>query len=281
MMKKHWLIVLLLTVVAFSCRTEQADEREVIAKTKTQVLYKDDVLDALPISLSPEDSITFVKSFVENWLYFTLLYEVADNNVSDNDSSLAKRVDLFRKELYINAYEQMFLQQKLDTLIPQKEIDEYYELHKNEYLLEHSVVKPIFIVFPLTKEREIAEVEKLFFPKKEIDLDALKDFCFQHCQKFSFANQWVDLNALKQELPFEVRNEAFPVGKSLKFEDTANVFFVKIEEQRGAGNRMPIELAHDKIAKTILQSRKVEMLKNMREKVFQDATRKKQYEVFY
>lgn len=280
-MKKHWLIVLLLTLVAFSCRTEQADEREVIAKTKTQVLYKDDVLDALPISLSPEDSITFVKSFVENWLHFTLLYEVADNNVSDNDSSLAKRVDLFRKELYINAYEQMFLQQKLDTLIPQKEIDEYYELHKNEYLLEHSVVKPIFIVFPLTKEREIAEVEKLFFPKKEIDLDALKDFCFQHCQKFSFANQWVDLNALKQELPFEVRNEAFPVGKSLKFEDTANVFFVKIEEQRGAGNRMPIELAHDKIAKTILQSRKVEMLKNMREKVFQDATRKKQYEVFY
>lgn len=280
-MKKHWLIVLLLTVVAFSCRTEHADEREVIAKTKTQVLYKDDVLDALPISLSSEDSITFVKSFVENWLHFTLLYEVADNNVSDNDSSLAKRVDLFRKELYINAYEQMFLQQKLDTLIPQKEIDEYYELHKNEYLLEHSVVKPIFIVFPLTKEREIAEVEKLFFPKKEIDLDALKDFCFQHCQKFSFANQWVDLNALKQELPFEVRNEAFPVGKSLKFEDTANVFFVKIEEQRGAGNRMPIELAHDKIAKTILQSRKVEMLKNMREKVFQDATRKKQYEVFY
>lgn len=280
-MKKHWLIVLLLTVVAFSCRTEQADEREVIAKTKTQVLYKDDVLDALPISLSPEDSIAFVKSYVENWLHFTLLYEVADNNVSDNDSSLAKRVDLFRKELYINAYEQMFLQQKLDTLIPQKEIDEYYELHKNEYLLEHSVVKPIFIVFPLTKEREIAEVEKLFFPKKEIDLDALKDFCFQHCQKFSFANQWVDLNALKQELPFEVRNEAFPVGKSLKFEDTANVFFVKIEEQRGAGNRMPIELAHDKIAKTILQSRKVEMLKNMREKVFQDATRKKQYEVFY
>ena len=280
-MKKHWLIVLLLTVVAFSCRTEQADEREVIAKTKTQVLYKDDVLDALPISLSPEDSIAFVKSYVENWLHFTLLYEVADNNVSDNDSSLAKRVDLFRKELYINAYEQMFLQQKLDTLIPQKEIDEYYELHKNEYLLEHSVVKPIFIVFPLTKEREIAEVEKLFFPKKEIDMDALKDFCFQHCQKFSFANQWVDLNALKQELPFEVRNEAFPVGKSLKFEDTANVFFVKIEEQRGVGNRMPIELAHDKIAKTILQSRKVEMLKNMREKVFQDATRKKQYEVFY
>ena len=281
MMKKHWLIVLLLTVVAFSCRTEQADEREVIAKTKTQVLYKDDVLDALPISLSPEDSIAFVKSYVENWLHFTLLYEVADNNVSDNDSSLAKRVDLFRKELYINAYEQMFLQQKLDTLIPQKEIDEYYELHKNEYLLEHSVVKPIFIVFPLAKEREIAEVEKLFFPKKEIDMDALKDFCFQHCQKFSFANQWVDLNALKQELPFEVRNEAFPVGKSLKFEDTANVFFVKIEEQRGVGNRMPIELAHDKIAKTILQSRKVEMLKNMREKVFQDATRKKQYEVFY
>ena len=44
---------------------------------------------------------------------------------------------------------------------------------------------------------------------------------------------------------------------------------------------MPVELAHDKIAKILLQNRKVELLKNMRNRVYQDATHKKQYEVFY
>ena len=280
-MKKIWIDISAILCLLCSCNRTSDDAREILAKTETQTLYKDDIIDRLPVSLSEQDSVEFVKSAVEQWLRFTLLYEKAVDNIRDNDSSLAKQVDLFRKELYINTYEQLFLQQKLDTLIPQKEIDAYYAKHKNEYLLDHSVVKPILIVFPLQRTTEIETVKKLFFPKKAMDIDALKDYCFQHCQKFSFSNQWVDINALKQELPLEVRNESFPVGKSLQFQDTANVYFVRIEEQLNVGNSMPVELAHDKIAKILLQNRKVELLKNMRNRVYQDATHKKQYEVFY
>lgn len=280
-MKKIWVNISAILCLLCACNSSSDDGREVLAKTETQTLYKDDIVDMMPVSLSEEDSVAFVKSAVEQWLHFTLLYEKAVDNVRDNDSSLAKQVDLFRKELYINTYEQLFLQQKLDTLIPQKEIDAYYAKHKNEYLLDHSVVKPILIVFPLQRTTEIETVKKLFFPKKTFDIDALKDYCFQHCQKFSFSNQWVDINALKQELPLEVRNESFSVGKSFQFQDTANVYFVRIEEQLNAGNSMPVELAHDKIAKILLQNRKVELLKNMRNRVYQDATHKKQYEVFY
>lgn len=280
-MKKIWIDISAILCLLCACNRTSDDTREIIAKTETQTLYKDDIIDLLPVSLSEQDSVEFVKSAVEQWLRFTLLYEKAVDNIRDNDSSLAKQVDLFRKELYINTYEQLFLQQKLDTLIPQKEIDAYYAKHKNEYLLDHSVVKPILIVFPLQRTTEIETVKKLFFPKKTMDIDALKDYCFQHCQKFSFSNQWVEINALKQELPLEVRNESFPVGKSLQFQDTANVYFVRIEEQLNVGNSMPVELAHDKIAKILLQNRKVELLKNMRNRVYQDATHKKQYEVFY
>jgi hypothetical protein len=280
-MKKIWIDISAILCLLCACNRTSDDAREILAKTETQTLYKDDIIDRLPVSLSEQDSVEFVKSAVEQWLRFTLLYEKAVDNIRDNDSSLAKQVDLFRKELYINTYEQLFLQQKLDTLIPQKEIDAYYAKHKNEYLLDHSVVKPILIVFPLQRTTEIETVKKLFFPKKTMDIDALKDYCFQHCQKFSFSNQWVEINALKQELPLEVRNESFPVGKSLQFQDTANVYFVRIEEQLNVGNSMPVELAHDKIAKILLQNRKVELLKNMRNRVYQDATHKKQYEVFY
>ncbi len=280
-MKKIWIDISAILCLLCACNRTSDDAREILAKTETQTLYKDDIIDRLPVSLSEQDSVEFVKSAVEQWLRFTLLYEKAVDNIRDNDSSLAKQVDLFRKELYINTYEQLFLQQKLDTLIPQKEIDAYYAKHKNEYLLDHSVVKPILIVFPLQRTTEIKTVKKLFFPKKTMDIDALKDYCFQHCQKFSFSNQWVEINALKQELPLEVRNESFPVGKSLQFQDTANVYFVRIEEQLNVGNSMPVELAHDKIAKILLQNRKVELLKNMRNRVYQDATHKKQYEVFY
>ncbi|MCQ2608119.1 MAG: peptidyl-prolyl cis-trans isomerase [Bacteroidales bacterium] len=263
-----------------ACSSSKESEDEVLAKTESQVLLKKDVLEALPISLSPEDSIAFIKSYVDEWLHVNVLYEKANDNIFDADGQIADQVEKFRKELYINAYEQLFLQQKLDTLIPQSEIDAYYEKHKNEYVLSAPVVKPTLIVFPVQKQADIAEVEKLFFSKKADAVDELKDYCFVHCQKFSFANQWVALSSLTQELPLDIRNESLQVGKNVKLQDSLNVYFVRIEEQLNAGNRMPIELAHDNIAKIILQSRKVELLKTMRSKVFQEAEHKKQFEVF-
>ncbi len=270
----------MLVVFAVSCKQTEQGTRDVIAKTKTHVLYKDEVMSAMPLSLSAEDSVTFVKNFVDDWLHFTLLYEKADDNIPDDDSVLQNQVKRFREELYINTYEQIFLMQKLDTLIPQKEIDDYYAKHRDEFILSSPIVKPIMIVFPVEKQEDIKVVEDLFFSKKDDALDELKNYCFMHCQKFSFANTWVDLDAMKQELPFDVRNEAY-TRRGAKLEDSSKVYFVRIEESLSAGNPMPVELVHDKIAKVILQSRKVELLKTMRNKIYQDASHKGQFEVYY
>lgn len=277
------LLAILFLIGLVSCNRFKSEERKIIAKTESHVLYLDEVLARLPIALSETDSINYVKSYVDNWVNVTVLYEKACDNISDADSTLTQQVERFRKELYINAYEQLFLQQKLDTLIPQTDIDAYYNKHKSEYILETAVVKPILIVFPISQQNHIENVESMFFPKKnkEIDYDQLKDYCFNNCQKFSFSNEWVPLNSLKEELPFDVRNEALLLDKSMKFSDTANVYFVRIVDQLNAGNRMPVELAHDKIAKIILQTRKIELLQNMRNKIYQDAQYKKQFEVYY
>ena len=271
----------MLVVFAVSCNQTEQGTRQVIAKTSSHVLYKDEVLSAMPISLSPEDSVTFVKNFVDDWLHFKLLYEKADDNIPDDDSVLKSQVERFREELYINTYEQVFLMQKLDTLIPQAEIDEYYAKYKNEFILSSPVVKPTLIVFPIDKQKDIKIVEDLFFSKKDDALDELKNYCFMHCQKFSFANTWVDLDVMKQELPFNVRNEVYSTSSGAKLQDSSNVYFVRIEESLSAGSLMPIELVHDKIAKVILQSRKVELLKTMRNKIYQEASHRRQFEVYY
>ena len=118
-MKRILFYILMVTLVV-SCKQSDTTNADVIARTNSQVLLKSEVLAAMPISLSEAVSVTFVKSYVENWLRSTVLYEKAIDNVRDRDSVLAKQVDLFRKELFINTYEQLFLQQKLDTLIPQR-----------------------------------------------------------------------------------------------------------------------------------------------------------------
>ncbi|MCQ2960427.1 MAG: hypothetical protein MJ198_09625 [Bacteroidales bacterium] len=280
-MKSKKIIIFFLPIMwLFSCSNNELSGEDILAKTESQVLYKSEVISAMPISLNSEDSTEFVKRYVENWLHSALLFEKAFDNIADTDSSIAKQVDIFRKELYINKYEQLFLQQKLDTLIPQKEIDEYYSKHKNEFLLTETVIKPIVVVFPIEQKQKIEYVEKNFFSKKKgFDIDDLKDYCFNNCQKFSFADNWVSMQALRQEMP--IGGTKFTIGKFTKIKDTENVYFINITEQVSEGTPMPVELAHDQIAKILLQVRKIELLKNMRNKVYQDATHKKQYEIFY
>lgn len=276
-------VSVLLITLGVSCNRNTIEQSDILAKTDSQVLLKSEVVSVMPKGLVGEDSVAFVKQYVDNWLHFTLLYEKAADNITDSDSSIAKQVDLFRKDLFINKYEQLFLQQKLDTLIPQKDINAYYSKHKGEFLLDEDVVKPIVIVFPVSQKEHISYIEKKFFSKSKNDdvLDALKDYCFQHCQQFSFGDEWVSLQALKQELPLDNRSTKFTIGKGVEISDSDNVYFVKITEQLNEGTTMPVELAHDKIAKILLQTRKIELLKTMRNKVYQDATHKKQYKVYY
>ena len=112
-MKKIHCLILFIAVWGFSCSNTKDSNEVLLAKTETQKLLKSDVLAKMPAGLSGDDSVDFIKNYVDTWLHYSLLFEKANDNINDSDSSIAKQVDLFRKDLVINKYEQVFLQQKL------------------------------------------------------------------------------------------------------------------------------------------------------------------------
>ena len=280
-MKNQAFILLLFIGLTFSCsNNSDNDNEQLLAQVDDHVLYKKQVIDIMPPNTHGKDSITFIKTYVDNWVKTKVLYEKANSNISDNNGSIEEQVNRFREELYITKYEQLFSQQKLDTIISQTEIDNYYATHKQDFILRFDVVKPIFIVLP--QKLVTSKIKKQFLSNNSDDLDVLKDFCFENSTKFYFGNQWVVLDFLKQEIPQNLIQSAnIFESKGIILEDSANAYFIRIENHIETGKQKPKELAFEEIATVLLHKRKIDLLKSMRNKVYQDALHKKDFEVYY
>ncbi|MDR0940852.1 MAG: hypothetical protein LBM68_01360 [Bacteroidales bacterium] len=266
--------------VAFAACSEKAeDDANIVARFGKTYLYKDYVLQQIPSHATAADSVEFIENYIKAWGMRNALYEMAENNVSYKNNEIEEQVQRFRTELYIDKYEELFTQQKLDTIITIAQLDTYYVTHKAEFILQYDVVKPLFIVLP--KQYVTPQLRRSFMTNDIDNLDQLKDVCYKYSTKFYLDEKWVILNQLQQEVPKQISTQELlnPRGLIVDFED--NVYFIKISKHIQAGNPSPREMVYEKIANNILYKRKIELLNTMRTRVFQDAVRKGEFDVFY
>lgn len=267
--------------ILVSCSSKSNNDDELLlAEVGDYTLLKKQVMSVMPHGISSEDSISFVKNYTDAWVLNKLLYDKALSNIRDKDGSIEEQVARFREQLYITSYEQLFANQKLDTIIPQNLIDEYYNAHKQEYILSVDIVKPIFAVVP--KQKLTSKIKKYFYSQDVDEFDIFREFVYEESKKFYLGKEWVVLEQLKQEVPVELIAQANVFdAKGIVLEDSAFAYCIKITEYAKAGTPKPKELAYEEIASILLHKRKIELLKNMRNKLYQDALHKNNFQTFY
>lgn len=278
-MNKVLFFFLAICALFAACAEKASDDANIVARFGDTYLYKDHVIQQIPPYATAADSAEFIKNYITSWGMRRALNEIAEHNVNYKNAEIEEQVQRFRTELYIDKYEELFTQQKLDTIVTIAQLDTYYATHKAEFILQYDVVKPLFIVLP---EQYVTQQLRRSFMSNDIDdLDQLKDLCYKYSTKFYLDDKWVIINQLKQEMPNQISSQELlnPRGLIIDFED--NVYFIKISKHIQAGNPSPREMVYEKIANNILYKRKIELLNTMRTRVFQDAERKGQFEVFY
>lgn len=259
---------------------DSPDDALLLAEVGDHLLYKKQVTSVMPQGLSSQDSISFVKNYTDAWVLNKLLYEKAVRNISDKDGSIEEQTNIYKEQLYITAYEQLFSNQKLDTLITQAHIDEYYSAHKHEYILSVDVVKPIFAVIP--KQKLTKKIRTYFQSSDSDEFDIFREFVYENSHKFYLGKEWVILDQLKQEVPVTlISNANLFNSKGIVLEDSEFAYCIKINEHVQSGNPKPKEMAYEEIATILLHKRKIELLTSMRNKLYQDALHKKNFETYY
>ena len=277
---KFIFITICCSVFLASCSKSGGTENEgVIARVGEDVLTLNDVQRELSFANTKEDSTQILRILAEKWVEQQLLFKKASLNISDRGGVLEKKIQVYKEELYIQRYEQLFLNQNIDSIVSKQAIQDFYENKSSEFILSEPAVKPLFIVFP--KELDLSKVRQWFYSKKAEDIDKLKDFTYQFSPKFYFEDTWMELSALQQEIPIKNinANNLFS-SNGLILQDTVNYYYIKITEFVSKGEIAPKDLVKDHIVKILLHKRKLDVIKTMRNKIYREALHKEEFEIY-
>jgi hypothetical protein len=260
-----------LLLALFGCQ-ESSIKDPVIAKVGDNYLTYAELMASIPNDLTAEDSTELATNLIQTWINRELMYNQAQFNLQGVEMDIEDRVEQYRKELYIFAYEKEQVGQKLDTVITEKEIVRFYDENQDIFQLNDYILKVRYVKLMLNSPN-LEKVEEWVQSEDEEDLNDLTEYCHKYAVKYYNDTNWVFFNELLRELPIEVYNkESFLRSDNIvQFTDPEHVYLLSIRDLQSKNTLSPLDLEKERIKSLILNKRKLELLSKIRRKLYTDA----------
>ena len=251
---------------------------DVIARVNDDYLYASD-LSGATLGLHGEDSLKVLKTYAESWVRKKLLLQKAQDNISDQDVGIAKKVEDYRETLLLYEYEKELIDQKLDTVMKPGEMEAAYEKVKQDFQVEEDVYRLAYIKLPKDAP-DLKDARKwILKPKDEEEKRKLEGYCKDVALSYSTdEGAWYAKEKALKNFPVNAGELASLSGSFKEFKTDDVIWFIKVTDKVSQGQSAPLELIRDKVVKMIVEKRKMQLLEKTYNRIYQDG--KKSYEIF-
>lgn len=268
------LVMLLVAMLTGSCsRWSNSGEEEPLAKVGNVYLYPADLKGLIKPGISKEDSISMVASLVEKWVRKQVILQKAEMNLTNEEKDVNKELDEYRTSLLIYKYEQKYISEKLDTVVKQTEIEEYYNQNPSNFTLSSEIVKAQFVKLPLTAPNT-EKLKEWMRSENSENIKLIEGYCFQYATKYDYFNdEWVSFNTVRSLMPNSISdNENFlKTTKFAEMKDSANYYFLSIKDYKLKGSISPLKFVQNDIYNIILLKRKQKLVNELENKLYFEA----------
>lgn len=262
---------LLLALTVSSCRLLHEKDVEV-ARVGEQVLVMSALKEAT-VAASGEDSLLVVQNYIDEWIRKEVKLREASNIVGDEMVEIDRMVENYRHSLLIGRMEQTYLKGRLDTLITDSVVKAYYDAHRDEFVMDRTIVKGRIARIPDTY-RQSVKLYKLMGSSSE---DSQKDF-LDLCEKNNFElntfDNWVDFSEFLSYLP--VRRDKnydylLPKRTIQEMADAENKYFIEIDAVLKKGEPAPYERVEENVRRLLYGRQRGEILQTYNDSIYSAA----------
>ncbi|MBU3012243.1 hypothetical protein KO506_12570 [Polaribacter vadi] len=282
-MNKYAVLFLMLCTF-ISCDYLEVQEKEkttseIVAIVNTEKLFREDLKSVLPTSLNKQDSIVFVRGYINDWAIKQLLLKKAETNSSLEDvQEINSLVKDYKESLLINSYKERLIKQQLDTIIDDDEIDLFYTEYKENFKLNEELLKIKYLHFDnnIINKKEITT---LFKSDSIEDIEALEK------QQLSFKyyqfndSVWTQLDKVLLKLPFSKEN-LLKKTKFVQKQDSLGLYLVAIKDVLVRNDIAPLSYIKPTIKQMILHKRKIQLIRDIEKILVKDATKNNNFKVY-
>jgi len=279
----QFIIIPLLISALVSCGHASKEEGKTpLARVYDKYLYYEDIADMIPHGLSATDSINKIKTFVDFWVKRQAITKTAEINLAEEQKDVAKELEDYRMDLLIFRYKQKFIEQNLDTIVTQKQINDFYDAHQAEFKLAQPAVKATYIKI-LKTTPNISMIKSLYRSSREKDIEQVKNYCDEHAAVYNdYNNDWIYFKDLIIEIPTAIDNqENYLKTKSyVEAEDSVYVYLANIKNYRLKDAIAPEEFVGGNIQSIILKQRKQKLIDDVETNIYNNMLDKEEIELF-
>ncbi|MDO4181818.1 MAG: peptidylprolyl isomerase [Bacteroidales bacterium] len=284
-MVRNWGVLLLLLAGALCGCSREHDHKgkTPLVEVDGEFLYREDLLAALPLNMSKDDSTLFAEHYIRNWVQDILLYEKAEGNIPDN-AKIARMVENYRRALIVHTYQEELINQRLANEIDESDIEAYYEKNKDLFRTEYPFVKGLFIKIPL-RSQDLASVRNWYKRNSQDAIEKLEKYSLRNAVTYDyFYDKWKPMSEVAAKIPLKALDSDenyLDKNRNVEVKDTAYCYFLHVEEFLGKGQQRPLDFAKDEIKEILINLKRVEFINEVKEELYQRASDRNRINYYY
>ena len=257
------------------------DEGEVVAKAGGASLMMSELQKVIPDGISSEDSIAFARQYINSWALDQIFLDVAESQLSSSELDVSKELEAYRRSLLKYRYEQLYVNQRLDTLISEDQIQNFYEQHQDRFILPRPVVKARFMSIS-SQSPMLKMIQKKMSSDDPQDILEADSLAFSAAVKFTtWSDAWIDAATLAKEFGVESATVLSSVRKGwVEVKDSTGIMNIAyISDLIPAGKQAPQEYSAPFIKDMIISARKQTLVSTLERDLLKDARESGKFEI--
>ncbi|OFX60131.1 MAG: hypothetical protein A2046_10715 [Bacteroidetes bacterium GWA2_30_7] len=277
-----YILIFLSLFFIFSCKNSEVEKENLVARINDIYLYKNELQKEIPQYIKGNDSVEYVKNYISKWAKKNLMLKKAYINLSDDElSELEQQVEDYKNTLLVHRYEQKLISQKSDTSVSNSELEEYYKDNMLEFKLDKIIIKAFYI--KIKKDNQIYnKIKNLSWSDDEDKKIKLEELCTNNADTFFFQNDWLEFTYVNSLLPSPIQDlETFiKYSKFYETQDSLYQYLLNIKEIKTKNEIAPLSFISGQIKSLIQNRKKILLIKETENNLYEDAVRTKNFETF-
>ncbi len=255
---------------------------EVVARAGDHKLHLSELEKYIPQGVSSEDSTKLARQYIDAWAQELLLLDMADEQLSPAEKDVSAELEDYRRTLLKYRYEQLYINQRLDTLITTEEVNAFYKENSALFSLERPIVKARYLLIP-ADSKNIKNLRNLMSSEDEAEVMEAASLASTSAIKYvDQADTWVDALSLAREMGIEYQKLLSGIrNQFMEYTDENGILHLAyLAEQVPEGKTAPLEYCEDRIRELILSARKHALEVSLEQDVLEDARKNNKYVIY-
>ena len=265
----------------FGCGGDgKQDSDRLLARVYGKELRVSDMEGMFPPKTSSVDSGLIINAYVQRWVREALLLNEAEKNLP-RDLNVDKLVADYRASLIKNNYEQVLVEQLLDSTVTEEELQRFYERNKAQYQLEKPIIRCYFIKVS-NDAPDITKLMSWWASPSAANMERINAYCDEHAESHILNEEgWHGLDDILSALPAGSLDEAnLGSVKEFRQNDGKFQYFFRLLEVKPSQEIAPLSFIKEQARKYILHLRKLKLLEEKQNDLYEVGIRRRGVQIF-